>query len=116
MKKTAIALFSVSITAGTVYLLYEQVKSQLIKMTMELWKAEAKKQNKTFDETALKTEMENQLYAWDINLLANYTKKVIKQKPEQELKPYLDKIEKRRLLQKADLKALEGIIFKIAKV
>jgi hypothetical protein len=115
MKKTAIALFSVSITAGTVYLIYGQVKGQMINNLLESWKAEAQKQNKPIDEAALKKELEEKLYAWDVGLLSSYSKKVVKQEPEEKLKPQMDKIEKRKLLEKADLKSLEGIIFKTKK-
>lgn len=116
MKKTVIALFSISVTAGTTYLVYSQVKDRMIKNLLKIWAEEAKKQNKTFDEATVKKELEEKLFAWDIKLLANYTNKIIKQETEENLKPLQDKIEKKELLKKADLKSLEGIIFKTKKI
>lgn len=111
MKKTLIALFSVSITAGTTYLFYMQVKEFQIRKLFSSWRKEAEKQNRPKpDEEKLKKELEK-LNPYDLWILSNYSDKFIQRSKDDEIKPLLAKVNKRKITERTDLKSLEGIIF-----
>jgi NTP pyrophosphatase (non-canonical NTP hydrolase) len=110
MKKTMIALFSISITAGTTYWAYGKLKSSLIRKLIKQWGEQAEKKQVKLDEKTLKDEV-NKLYLWDVMLLINYTEKVIQAAPSDQLSKLKEKIEKRKIKQTANLKSLDGIIF-----
>lgn len=113
MKKAIIAVFSVSLTAGTLYLTYSQVKSFLIKKLVDLWQGEAKHKNKELSEdqlSYLKKELDK-LYAWEIKRLSSYTGKVLAKAPEKELAPLIEKLKEKKILERADLKAVDVLLF-----
>ena len=110
MNKTIIAVFSVSLTAGTLYLTYSQVKSFLIKKLVKSWIEEAKKQNKELDEKYLKDELDK-LYLWEVNQLSDYSDKFIKRASEKVIVELFKKLKEKKIPEKVNLKSLEGIIF-----
>ena len=113
MKKSIIAVFSVSLTAGTLYLTYSQVKAHLIKKLVTSWEAEMKSQNKALtDDQAkyLKDELDK-LYIWEVKWLSAYWSKLRAGVPEKELRPYLDKIKNKKICDRVDLKAVDTLRF-----
>lgn len=63
------ALFSVSVTAGTTYLVYTAIKMSMIKKLVALWAYLGQKENGTqLDQLALRKRLEV-LYVWDVKLL-----------------------------------------------
>lgn len=113
MKKSIIAVFSISLTAGTLYLTYSQVKAHMIKKLVSSWEAERKKQNKDLAPDQLKHLKEelDKLYIWEVKWLANYWAKARVRAPEKELLPYLNKIRDKKIRDKADLKAVNILLF-----
>lgn len=110
LNKTALAIYSVSLTAGTVYLVYLQFKNRLVKQLMKLVRGEADKQQKVINETYLLDELEK-LHYFDIHLLYVYTKAKIMndKKKEEDLRKNL---EEKSIFIKAEIeKELDGIIF-----
>lgn len=113
MKKTLIAVFSISVTAGTLYLTYSQVKEYFIKKLVKSWEEEAKKQNKELTDTQvkqLKDELDK-LFLWEVKQLANYSEKAISRQPEAIIEPMIKKLKERKILEKANLKAVDSILF-----
>lgn len=110
LNKTALALYAVSLTAGTIYTVYLQFKDRLMKQVMKLWREQAEKAGKAIKEPFLLDELDK-LHYLDINLLYSYSKaKIINDKQkEEELKV---KLEKKQILRRAEIeKPLDGIIF-----
>ena len=110
MKKTIIAVFSVSLTAGTLYLTYSQVKDYLIKKLVKSWKEEAKKQSKELEEEFLKKELDK-LYLWEVKQLSTYSEKFIHKASDKIIVELFKKLKEKKIPEKANLKSLEGIIF-----
>ncbi|OFY84713.1 MAG: hypothetical protein A3F72_15575 [Bacteroidetes bacterium RIFCSPLOWO2_12_FULL_35_15] len=112
MKKALIAVFSISLTAGTLYLTYSQVKSMFINKLVKSWIEEAKKQKKELSEGVIKQIKEelDRLYLWEVKYLMNYSSKVLGSAPKEETEPLLMKLKEKKITEKADLKAVAGII------
>lgn len=113
MKKALIAVFSISVTAGTLYLTYSQVKDYFIKKLVKSWSEEAQKQKKELSEEQIKQLKEelDKLFLWQVKQLANYSEKVIQRAPEKEIAPMIAKLKEKKILQKANLKAVDFILF-----
>ena len=112
MKKALIAVFSISLTAGTLYLTYSQVKSMFINKLVKSWMEEAKKQKKELNEEIMKQLKEelDKLYLWEVKHLMNYSTKVLANAPKEETEPLLAKLKEKKIPEKVDLKAVAGII------
>lgn len=112
MKKALIAVFSISLTAGTLYLTYSQVKSMFINKLVKSWIEEAKKQKKELSEDIVKKLKEelDKLYLWEVKQLMNYSVKVLANAPKEETEPLLAKLLEKKITDKADLKAVAGVI------
>jgi hypothetical protein len=108
MKKSLITVFSVSVTAGTLYLAYDQLKRLQIKKLVEACQRQAAEKNKAFEPNKLKEELDK-LFLWDLRLLAKITERV-NRRPDAELKKLKEKIKTKGLLEKANLKAFEDLI------
>ncbi len=113
MKKAVIAVFSVSLTAGTLYLTYSQVKAHMIKKLVSSWEAETKKQNKELsaDQVKYLKEELDKLYIWEVKWLAAYSAKALARVPEKELAPLIAKLKDKKILDKTDLKAVDVLLF-----
>lgn len=113
MKKALIAVFSISLTAGTLYLTYSQLKDYLIKKLVKSWVEEAEKQKKELIEDQIKKLKEElgKLYLWEVKLLANYSEKAIERASEKELAPMIAKLKEKKILERADLKPVDVILF-----
>lgn len=113
MKKALIAVFSISLTAGTLYLTYSQVKDYFIKKLVKSWVEESKKQKKELNEEQIKQLKEelDKLYLWEVKLLANYSEKAIGGASEKELAPLIAKLKEKKIMEKADLKSVDTILF-----
>ena len=113
MKKALIAVFSVSLTAGTLYLAYSSFKDFLIKKLMKVWIEESKKQKKELNDEQLKqVKVElDKLSLWEVKLLGNYTQKVIRGAPEKDIAPIISKLKEKKILERANLKVVETILF-----
>ncbi len=113
MKKALITIFSISVTAGTLFLTYSQLKDYLIKKQLKYWAEESKKQKKDLSELQLKQLKEEleKLYLWEIKLLANYWGKANAQAGEKELAPMIKKIKEKKILERTKLKSIDGILF-----
>lgn len=112
MKKTLIAVFSVSITAGTVYLGYSHLKSVQVRKLIKSWREEMKKRNAELSEDQvqqLNKELDK-LNLWEVKQLAAYSEKAIQQDPEKELSQLLNKLRQKKIFEKADLKPVEAIL------
>lgn len=112
MKKALIAVFSISLTAGTIYLTYSQVKSMFINKLVKSWVEEATKQKKELSEDAIKKLKEelDKLYLWEVKKLMSYSAKVLANAPKEETEPMLVKLNEKKIPQKVDLKTVTGII------
>lgn len=112
MKKALIAVFSISLTAGTLYLTYSQVKAMFINKLVKSWVAEAKKQKKELSEEVIKQLKEelDKLYLWEVKQLMNYSVKVLANSPKEVTEPLLKKLKEKKITEKADLKTVTDII------
>lgn len=112
MKKALITVFSISLTAGTLYLTYSQVKALFINKLVKSWVEEAKKQKKELSEDIVKKLKEelDKLYLWEVKQLMNYSAKVLANTPKEETEPLLAKLTEKKITEKADLKSVAGII------
>lgn len=113
MKKALIAVFSISLTAGTLYLTYSQVKDYFIKKLVKSWAEESKAQNKELNDEQIKKLKEelDKLYLWEVKLLAKYSEKAILRASEKEIEPMLTKLKEKKILERADLKPVDAILF-----
>lgn len=113
MKKALIAVFSISVTAGTLYLTYSQLKDYFIKKLVKSWVEETKKQKKDLNEEQIKQLKEelDKLFLWEVKQLANYSEKAIQHAPEKEIAPMIAKLKEKKILEKANLKAVDTILF-----
>ena len=112
MKKALLAVFSISLTAGTIYLTYSQVKALFINKLVKSWTDEAKKQKKELTEEAIKQLKEelDKLYLWEVKQLMNYSVKVLANASKTETQPLLKKLNEKKIPAEADLKAVAGIL------
>jgi hypothetical protein len=112
MRKALIAVFSVSLTAGTIYLTYSQVKSLFINKLVKSWIEETKKQKKELSEEIIKHLKEelDKLYLWQVKQLMSYSSKILNNAPKAETEPLLAKLNEKKIFEKADLKAVAGIL------
>lgn len=112
MKKALIAVFSISLTAGTLYLTYSQVKALFINKLVKSWMEEAKKQKKELTEEVAKQLKEelDKLYLWEVKQLMGYSVKVLANAPKEETQPLLTKLNEKKIPEKANLKVVAGII------
>ena len=108
MKKSLVAVFSISITAGTIYLGYDQLKRLLIKRFIKNLEAEAVKKGKVIPAEKLKDELER-FYLWDLRLLEKLLQK-ISDGQGKEVVALKEKVKQKRLLEKADLKSIEDFM------
>ena len=108
MKKSLIAVFSISVTAGTLYLGYDQLKRVQIKKLIKACEGEATKRNKVLPSEKLKEELDK-LFLWDLRLLVKISDK-LGAKADQETAHLKEKIKTKRLMEKADLKSIEELI------
>lgn len=112
MKKAVLAVFSISLTAGTLYFGYTQLKDYLIKKLVGAWADEMKKQKAELLEDVIKKLKEelDKLYLWEVKQLADFSEKVFSKTSEKEVKPMLDKIKEKGIMERADLKAVYAIL------
>ncbi len=108
MKKSLVAVFSISVTAGTIYLGYDQLKRLLIKRLMKAIEAAAVKKGKQTPAEKLKEELDR-FYLWDLRLLEKLVQK-ISAGQSNEAVVLREKIMQKRLLEKADLKSIEDLM------
>lgn len=111
MKKTVLALFSISLTAGTIYFTYSKVKDYYIKKLVSSWLEAAKKQEVPLDEKYL-TEQLDKLTLLQIRVLSVYWAKSLLDLSKAELEPYAIKLRTGKIMEKADLSSLKPL-FKI---
>ena len=112
MKKTLITVFSISVTAGTLYFTYSKLKDYLIKKLIKTWLEEMINRGRELDTTnqeELSAELEK-LYPWEVQLLAKYTAKIIAKASEVEKAPLLAKIRAKKIADRANLKAVTVIL------
>lgn len=112
MKKALLAVFSISLTAGTIYLTYSQVKVLFINKLVKSWAEEAKKRKKDLTEEVIKQLKEelDKLYLWEVKQLMSYSVKVLANASKTETQPLLAKLKEKKIPDKVNLKAVEGII------
>jgi hypothetical protein len=113
MKKKLVVLFSVSITAGTIYFSYLQLKQLMINSLLKLWTAELKKSEIEFKPTELsklKDELQ-QLNVIEINLIKSYSLKKIHNSSKNEMRELYGKLIKGKILEKVDLTVVKSILF-----
>lgn len=108
MKKSLVAVFSISITAGTIYLGYDQLKRLAIKRLVKNLEAEAGKKGKEIPTEKLKEELDR-FYLWDLRLLEKLLQN-LSTGNSPELVVLKEKVRQKRLLEKADLKSIEEYI------
>lgn len=111
MKKSIIAVFSVSITAGTLYLGYSQLKAYLIKKLVNTWQNKSKEQNKELGKATinhLKEELDK-LFIWELTWLNTYSTKAFAHAPASELSSLRAKLNDKKIFEKADLKAIDPL-------
>lgn len=108
VNKTAIGIFSISMTAGTAYMIYLQFKHRLIAKLLELFKEIAEKKGKKLKEKYLNAQLDN-LHYLDLHLLYSYTTALMNQSSEETA--LKTKIERKGLALKTDLESLNEIIF-----
>lgn len=108
MKKSLVAVFSISVTAGTIYLGYDQLKRLLIKRLVKNLDVEAAKKGKQVPAEKLKVELDK-FYLWDLRLFEKLIQK-LGSGDDKEIKALREKVKQKRLLEKADLKSIEEFI------
>lgn len=83
-----------------------------INKLVKSWVEEAKKQKIELSEDAVKKLKEelDKLYLWEVKQLMNYSSKVLTNAPKEEIEPLLAKLKEKKIPEKADLKAVAGII------
>jgi hypothetical protein len=112
MKKTLIAIFSVSVTAGTIYYGYSKFKEYTIKKLVATWaKAQANTLSALNEEKQekLRSELEK-LFAWDLQLLVKLTSKIQNNTSDTEKAVTGKKLIERKIFEKADLSDVTGFL------
>lgn len=108
MKKSLVAVFSISITAGTIYLGYDQLKRLLIKRLIKSLEVEAVKKGKEMPAENLREELDR-FYLWDLRLLEKLLQKISAGQNKEAL-TLKEKVKQKGLLEKADLKSIEELM------
>lgn len=112
MKKTLITIFSISITAGTIYYGYSKFKEFTIKKLVSTW---TKSQDNNSggltkeQQDKLKAELEK-LFIWEIRLLVLLTAKIQSNSSEPDKATLGKKLVEKKIFQKADLSDVEGFL------
>jgi hypothetical protein len=112
MRKKLLVLFSISVSAGTLYFTYSKLKHYLIKKLIRTWSDEMIRRGRELDpakQEYLSGELEK-LYPWEVQLLANYTAKIIARASEKEKAPLVAKIRAKKIADRANLRAVTVII------
>lgn len=109
MKKTVLAVFSVSLTAGTCCLAYSELKKYQIKSLINGWQKLAEKKKATIDKDQLATELDK-LNAWDLKLLSDYYSKITTGASAEEKEKFYKRLEKRKVPEKVDLSPIEKLL------
>ena len=122
MKKVAIALFGISVFAGLGYVAFANTpigKNTLTKWLLKKWNEAAGIKKKKINTEIIKKELQkltyNELellvaYTWVIPVLPEHGKQ-LEEKKEKRMQKYYRKINEKKIFQKADLTALENIVF-----
>ena len=120
MKKTTILLFGISVFAGLGYLAFSKTpvgKKTLMGWLLKKWQQAAEKKSRSIDQEPLKTELQKLCYD-ELELLVGYTWRfpVLPEPdiPEKDRKRFVRKMQQIKesgLFEKADLSALENIVF-----
>ena len=111
MKRSLIAVFSISVTAGTIYFGYDQLKQVLIKRLLKQLDSLAAKTDKKLNRNQLQVELDK-LYLWDLRLMDKLLQAISRgNKPE--ATALRDRVTEKQLLKKADLKSIEEYMLNI---
>ena len=111
MKRSLIAAFSISVTAGTIYFGYDQLKQVLIKRLLKQLDSLAAKTDKKLNRNQLQVELDK-LYLWDLRLMDKLLQTISRgNKPE--ATALRDRVTEKQLLKKADLKSIEEYMLNI---
>lgn len=108
MKKTFITIFSISITAGTVYYGYSKFKEFTIKKLVATWKKQSGSTPTPLTEeqqAKLQSELDK-LFAWDLQLLVKLTSKIQNNAPDREKGIIGKKLIAKKIFEKADLSSV----------
>jgi hypothetical protein len=101
-----IAVFSISLTAGTIYFGYSKVKEFTINKLVRSWTdaKEILKQSLTSEQQVkLKVELDK-LFIWDIRLLATLTSKIQNKASDSEKAIIIKKLIEKKVFEKANLR------------
>jgi hypothetical protein len=122
MKKVAITLFGISVFAGVSYLAFANTplgKNTLTKWLLKKWNEAAGKKQKKIDQESIKKELQKLNYS-DLELLTAYTWIIpvlpdngqkLDEKKEKRMMKFYKKINEKKIFQRADLTALENVVF-----
>jgi hypothetical protein len=108
MNPKVIALFGVSVTAGSCYVAYILLKGHTITQLIKSWKEAADKKQKTIDETKLKTELDK-LSLSDVRLVGRISAAYLKGADQAVMTALASKARARDLFQKAKLDSVAGV-------
>jgi|SRR4051812_37936307 len=113
MKKTFIAIFSVSLTAGTIYYSYHKFKEFTINKLVKSWaekKVIALSSATGNDQQAkLKSELDK-LFLWEIRLLVTLTSKIENNASDVEKAITGNKLIAKKVFEKADLADIKDFL------
>ncbi len=112
MKKTLITIFSISLTAGTIYYGYSKFKEFTIKKLVATWtKAQENNEHALTKEQQdkLKVELEK-LFIWEIRLLVLLTAKIQSNASDTDKTTLGKKLMEKNVFQKADLSGVEAFL------
>jgi hypothetical protein len=112
MKKTLIAIFSVSVTAGTAYFGYLKFKEFTINKLVKSWtdaQANTLRSLTSDQQKKLKSELDK-LSLWEIKPLAALTFKIQNDASETEKAAIGKKLVERKIFEKADLSDVTGFL------
>lgn len=115
MKKAIIAVFSVSITAGTIYLTYSKLKERKIDKLLGRLQQEAAKRSIVWEsQTLLELKQELEIFfLWDVNRFVAYCYSVLNQAPKTEQMALFEKIKNLNLNKRAKLKRIDELLLVI---
>jgi hypothetical protein len=108
MKKTLITIFSISITAGTVYYGYSKFKEFTIKKLVATWTKELLNTSGPLNqEQQEKLPLElDKLFAWDLQMLVKLTSKIQSKAPDSDKKVMVKKLIAKKIFDKVDLSSV----------
>lgn len=122
MKKVAITLFGISVFAGLGYVAFANTpigKNTLTKWLLKKWNEAAEKKQKKIDKEVIKKELQKLRYS-DLELLVAYTwvmpvlpdhGQQLDAKKEKRMLKFYQKINEKKIFQRANLRLLENIVF-----